>query len=344
MDTRPRAGYVSVLRLDRMKRGRMPARLACVAVVAAVAALPAAAASQTFVDPTGDAGSGGMDVTTVAVQGDPGGQVSVRVTVPNRTSLQTTDAFQLYLDTDKNPSTGTVGMEYRLRAFGGGDMGLDRWDGTQWAPVAAGSYSFSGGFSATVPTSALGNTRGFNFWIATLANGVLSDRAPDGGTWTMDLDVTPPADSDGDGIVDPSDACPTVPRGRYDTNANGCPGPFRTINAEVRPVAAIVASIVRLVQLRIENLPPGAVVTVRSGSVRERIAARRTTAVSRRLLKRPMRPGTVVVVTATKSGWVGYHGTFVVRTSFPVLRLTARRCIPVGSTAPVRCTARLRGS
>jgi len=320
-------------------------RLAVVLAAAAVAALPAAAASLTFVDPTGDATAGGLDVTTVTVQGEPGGQVAIRVTTPNRASIQPTDALNLYLDTDKNPATGTVGMEYRLRAYGAGDMGLDRWSGSQWVQVSAGTYSFSGGFSATVSTSDLGGTRGFNFWIATLANGVLSDRAPDGGTWTADLDVTPPADSDKDGIVDPSDACPREHRSRYDANANGCPGPFRMVNPAPRTIAALSAGVVRLLSLRILSLPAGgADVTVRSGSVRERIRARGTTAVSRRLLGRPMRSGAVIVVQATKPGWVGYHGTFVVRARFPVLRLTVRRCIPVGATAPVRCTARLRGS
>ena len=51
-----------------------------------------------------------------------------------------------------------------------------------------------------------------------------------GGTSQTSNAVAVFGDSDHDGILDPNDRCPNAPRGKFDRNHDGCPGPYRRLN------------------------------------------------------------------------------------------------------------------
>jgi hypothetical protein len=320
---------------------------ATVALAAVLTAAGVAAPATDFGDPAGDSGAA-MDVTLIRITDDASGAISIRIETPNRPSLLTTDALNLYLDTDLNSATGDVGYDYRIRAYGGSGLGLDRYASGTWVETGAGTFSFNGGLSATVNRSDLGGTGEFRFFVLTLANGVLGDRAPDGGTGSYRIGgpTQPPADGDGDGIPDVSDACPAVVAGAYDANGNGCPGPFPLLAAaQPKSVADVFGRSVRFVSVRIANLPAtGATVVVRYGSRSERIAAKGSVARSRLLVGKTLRAGATVTIRVTRPGSIGSYGRFVVRTSSPVLKQVSRLCVPAsGSTTPRACGAVDRG-
>jgi hypothetical protein len=155
-----------------------------------------------------------------------------------------------------------------------------------------------------------------------------------------------PTDADRDGLGDAADGCPTVPGGRFDSNRNGCPGPYRTIGRlELKSTADVYAGTIRYYALRIEGLPrSGATVVIQHGGRREVLSAFRGVVRSRLLVGRRLRAGARVILQATEPGWVGYWGRFRLHTSSPLLREVVRRCIPAeGPQRPVRCSAALRG-
>jgi hypothetical protein len=154
------------------------------------------------------------------------------------------------------------------------------------------------------------------------------------------------ADGDNDGLTDDLDACPSVPRGRFDTNRNGCPGPFRVMNrVKPRSTADVYAGTIRYISLRIVGLPrSGATVVVRQGGRRETLTAVGSVARSRLLVGRTLRAGATVVIQATLPGWIGYHGVFRLHTSSPLLREVRRRCVPAnGPNRPIACSRVDRG-
>jgi len=95
--------------------------------------LTSALADASFTDPGGDA-KDAPDVTAVAVSNDAGGNISFHIAVTN---LTPESDIVIWLDTDKNASTGDDGAEYQLRLTHSADAAnsgwdLARWDGTKW--------------------------------------------------------------------------------------------------------------------------------------------------------------------------------------------------------------------
>ena len=167
----------------RDHHGRRRLTLAAAIVLAlSFAALGVGANPDVKPDASGDALGEGADITSVVVSNDAAGNISFRVATPNH-STSTTENIQLYVDSDRNASTGTNGYDYRIHVFGGSTppVGFERWSGTEWTQVTSSSFtgSFSAGLSASVAKGDLGGTSAFQYAVITIdgKTGQLSDRA-----------------------------------------------------------------------------------------------------------------------------------------------------------------------
>jgi len=178
-----------------MQMSRMPTwLLTAVPLVATLVLAAAAAGAATFVDPTGDSGTA-PDITSAQITNDARGRITFRLTLPNRTTaLQPTDVVFVFMDTDRNRSTGAAEGDDHALEVTPERITVLRWDGTQYAPVtaAASTASFSAGvLRFVVRRENLGNTSAFD---ALLFGGDVDGRtvravdvAPDTGRWTYTL-------------------------------------------------------------------------------------------------------------------------------------------------------------
>ena len=179
-------------------RARFIAGVAGLTLAALALAAGGAAANAAFTDPSSD-GNGAPDITAISMSDVPGtGAITVSVTA---SGLVPSTAVEVWLDTDKNSSTGSpCGCEFNLEIWQGADdwsWTIDKWSGTAWvmAPESPDMrFSRSGDvFTWTFNKSDLGGANGFAFWAggylldATGDNVRSSDYAPDGGTWVYDL-------------------------------------------------------------------------------------------------------------------------------------------------------------
>jgi hypothetical protein len=147
-----------------------------------------ALASESFTDPSGDSGDG-PDVTTVQISDDSSGKISFTASVPNRSSLSDVDGVAAFFDTDSNTGTGSSGgFDYEV-GWAGNEALLLKWDGTQFSPVTASSFSasFSNGQATfSIQSSDFGGSTSFVFEMTTTGDGgdSIADHAPDSGAWT----------------------------------------------------------------------------------------------------------------------------------------------------------------
>jgi hypothetical protein len=185
---------------------RLPTRTGLLlAVAAVVAALPTAAGalpseaaapalvaanSQTYQDSTGE-DPAAPDITTIVVSNDDTGMVSFRVNVPNRPQLGQDMVFDVFVDTDNNPQTGSpefAGVDYVIELIRG-EIALFRWDGTNFTrrfgdPSAVTlTFAYQAGITMRISAAELGNTTRFNFFTVA-ESGVVVDPI------TGDLDFT----------------------------------------------------------------------------------------------------------------------------------------------------------
>jgi hypothetical protein len=163
-----------------------------------------APAPVTFSDPAGDA-NGGPDITAVSITGDPATKMitfSATVSALQPASPDGLTRFVgVWLDSDKNASTGSTasGSEYALVA-GSDSTGVSwdfwRWDGSTWQSVPQSStmnWSRSGDvLTWTFSSADIGGATGFAFYIDARTvdasnNSTTQDFAPDAGKWTYDL-------------------------------------------------------------------------------------------------------------------------------------------------------------
>jgi len=150
------------------------AALAATAGLVALCLVAVAGATnpQTYPDPVDT--NPAPDVTSVTVSNDISGTVSVRIELANRPSgLTAGDNLYMYVNTDRDTSTGCAGSEYRIYAFGSPlQFGVDPCVNGAFTEAGAccGSFS-SGGISFTIPADRIGHSTDFWFWIATAVNG-----------------------------------------------------------------------------------------------------------------------------------------------------------------------------
>lgn len=156
-----------------------------------------AGAATTFTDPGGDAVGGAADMTQVVVSNDFDGNITIAMTIPNRTTFTTDDTLVIVFDTDKNASTGTSGIDYAIVA-GAGGVALLRGDGTTFVATAQTTLrAADNNKTVTVNRSELGGTTGFIFGASTFLDSseTAVDDAPDSGAWIYDLDLKPVLDT-----------------------------------------------------------------------------------------------------------------------------------------------------
>ena len=174
------------------------------AVAACLLAAPFAGASNqaVFADGGGDAPPPAPDVTGVQVSNDDAGNVTFRISIPNRAQLEDPDFIAVLLDTDRNAHTGcsraAFGAEYALdvlsRKYVFGRCTKDGWSFVSKPRSFAGSFSDST-LTLRANRRDLGGTAGFSFRIGAAAAGeeTAYDFAPNTGlsAWTYKV-VAPP--------------------------------------------------------------------------------------------------------------------------------------------------------
>ena len=132
--------------------------------------------SVTFQDSTGE-DPAAPDITTVTVSNDDTGLITFRVNIPNRPSLGQDMLFEIWVDTDDNPSTGDpelAGADYVMQLVRG-EISLYKWDGSDFTrrfgdPSAVTlSQSYQAGLTVRISASELGNTKKFKFLVIAIS-------------------------------------------------------------------------------------------------------------------------------------------------------------------------------
>lgn len=161
----------------------------------------AADGAERFTDPSGDSGRA-PDVTSVTVTDDFGtGTIGVGLDVA-AFPQNGNSSITLWLDTDKNPATGSpTGNEYGFVVdnVGGYSWGWMRWNGTTFVQMAT-SPTTSASIADQVVLwkfnkADIGAPAGLRLYVMAveLANPTVDrDRAPDSDAWTYDLSTAPP--------------------------------------------------------------------------------------------------------------------------------------------------------
>ena len=99
----------------------------------AVATGSRTANSTSFDDASGD-NQNGPDVTRVRVTNRDDGMLVFEITVPNRESMSGNESIEVFMDTDRNGSTGTNGADFALSFFArSGRVYIDKWAGSSFA-------------------------------------------------------------------------------------------------------------------------------------------------------------------------------------------------------------------
>jgi hypothetical protein len=143
-------------------------------------AVAAATNPQTYPDPVDT--DPGPDVTSVTVSNDDAGTVTIRMDLANRpTGLGANDNIYVYVNTDRNVSTGCNGSEYRIYAFGSPlRFGIDPCVNNDFPDTGPCCGSFSnGGITWTIPAESIGHSTNFWFWVATAVAGHFDPPAGD---------------------------------------------------------------------------------------------------------------------------------------------------------------------
>jgi hypothetical protein len=165
--------------------------------------LTSALADSPFTDPVGDATGNAPDITAVQVSNDSGGNITFHVAVANGTPES---ELTIWLDTDKNASTGDNGYDYRLGLTTSADPKIDGWWLDQrvddrWIEAPSHSTVTCADDARTyvdfrINKSDLGATSGFAFqvWAERYTADAVTgaDYAPDGYLQTFAYTLTTP--------------------------------------------------------------------------------------------------------------------------------------------------------
>jgi hypothetical protein len=114
--------------------------------------------------------------------------ITLGIHAHNRSGFQPGDTYTVYLDADRDGSTGGggSGAEYQI-AFDGAGAQLEHWNGSVFDPASAVRLplGWAPGYGPVLlfRRGAIGNPSGFNFVLVS-ANGGDGDRAPDTGSWS----------------------------------------------------------------------------------------------------------------------------------------------------------------
>ncbi len=172
-------------------------RILLLGVLLALASATGAWADQSYTDANGDGGPG-TDVTSVTVRNDDAGRITIQV--GSASPIVANHAIAIFIDADRNQSTGDMGDEYWM--YGGPLVGsaFFAWNGSTSVRMNPSSFS-AGAVAANVSEFAfnradIGNVAGFNFAVVSISidsGGVnFWDAAPDRGYWSYDLATAAP--------------------------------------------------------------------------------------------------------------------------------------------------------
>ena len=153
-----------------------------------------AGAASTFTDPQGDAVAGAADITQVVVSNDLDGNVTFAVTIADRTTFTPDDLLFIFLNTDKNTSTGVAGIDYAIVVTSAG-AALVRASGTTFAPAPQTTLTLAdNNKTIKINRSEVGDTTGFAGLVVT---GLDSNDAADdaAGPFAYDLELKPVLDT-----------------------------------------------------------------------------------------------------------------------------------------------------
>lgn len=166
-------------------------------MAAALVMAASATADQSYTDARGDGGPG-TDIVALTVRNDTAGNISIQVQSAN--PIVENHAIAIFIDADRNPSTGEDGDEYWMYGGPAVGVGFFAWNGSQF--VAMSPASFQVGAAASDVTdfrinkADLGNVSGFNFVAISISidppNINFWDAAPDRGYYSYDLVSAPP--------------------------------------------------------------------------------------------------------------------------------------------------------
>lgn len=294
--------------------GRRGIVTAVVLVALAAVAVAGASNRSTFTDDALDNQGHGTadyasDIRAVEIATDDVGGITIRVTLTTEgadsAGLFSADNIHVQVDSDRNRGTGIGGYELELRARAASDRTpifefcvvdarLVIWTcqpGTQgnYSQTATGPNTYVLSFSFNHPW------RAFDFRVTSEYLGRM-DVAPNSGHWTYETR----ADPDNDGVFGTGDRCPRRSSRPFDSDSDGCPGPFKRMpvpGAEWR--ARVVGGGLVFVSFRISNAPAGTSVTVRSGG---RNATRRGSGLVRGMVNRFAASGSTIAVSFRRSG------------------------------------------
>jgi hypothetical protein len=152
-----------------MPRG-LVATLAAAVVLVCAASSGASGTAQSYSDPQGDQQGNAPDVTTINVSNDARGNITWQIGVANQPTLAADSAVVLWIDSDRNRTTGapdSLGSEYVFLIDVEGYV-FARWTGTEYdfeTPFSTVRVAYDAGATITVNRSELGNTNGFNFLV-----------------------------------------------------------------------------------------------------------------------------------------------------------------------------------
>jgi hypothetical protein len=181
-----------------MKRARLLVLPAMALTLAVLLSGGAAAGNVSFTDPAGDSGTA-PDITSITVSDDPATGTAM-LTVTTASAITSGESIDVYLDTDKNGSTGAAGYgyDYYLEAWkAANDQGWDieRWKDGGWQEAPSTQterFSRSGTvYTWTFSKADLGGSAGFDFvvggYLDSDTGNVATDFAPDDGGWTFNF-------------------------------------------------------------------------------------------------------------------------------------------------------------
>lgn len=185
------AGTVCARSWDTASGGMLIRRaLLTFAFLAAFAlAAPAAAHATQSVsvsDPSRDAGAA-PDITRIEVADDVPGAFTFTIELATMRDLQADGFLVVFLDTDRNDTTGRNGAEFYVAARPNG-VQLARWNGTAWEPVGDANLQLrltGTGIQFVLAEALIGTSRFDAYAGATRDSSNSVDTAPDSGVFSF---------------------------------------------------------------------------------------------------------------------------------------------------------------
>ena len=201
-------GYSPLTVLGRGAQVKKSRLLMLVGVAIVLALLPRAAHgapahalsnSQSFPDSVGE-NANAPDITSVTVQNDDAGNITMNINVSNRPTFTSDMEFLIFIDSDNNPATGdpnSFGSDYAIDLVPG-SVALFQWDTTSKNFLFAQSqtslvYAYtSAGPTIHISAADLGGTKVMDFGVEA-SSGITTDAQGNPNYDTAQTDLAPDA-------------------------------------------------------------------------------------------------------------------------------------------------------